>query len=210
MLSKPILACPHCGTHFRQIKAQKFCKPSCRKAHHYHQKAKFKHGEPVGTEKACAECGAHFVKRHKRQHYCGSCSEMSREGTLPAYRDWNRRYMAKYQRERRASSPQWTIHSRMSAGIKNSLRDGKCGRSWETLVGFTVSALMLHLERQFLPGMTWGNRGDWHVDHIRPLCSFTFQTPEDPQFREAWALTNLQPLWAADNIRKGGRVVLLP
>lgn len=64
---------------------------------------------------------------------------------------------------------------------------------------------MAHLERQFLPGMTWENRGEWHIDHIRPLCSFQFQTPDCPQFREAWALTNLQPLWAQDNLKKGGR-----
>lgn len=93
----------------------------------------------------------------------------------------------------------------MTANVNNSLREGKGGRSWERLLGFTLADLMAHLEAQFLPGMTWDNRGEWHIDHIRPLCSFSFQTPDDPQFREAWALTNLQPLWAADNLRKGGR-----
>src|SRR3546814_9626669 len=65
------------------------------------------------------------------------------------------------------------------------------------------------LERQFLPGMSWDNRGEWHIDHIRPLCAFEFTSPDDPQFREAWALTNLRPLWARDNLRKGGRLDLL-
>src|SRR3546814_14803337 len=73
----------------------------------------------------------------------------------------------------------------MSAGVKSSLGDGKNGRSWETLVGYTVADLMAHLERQFLPGMSWDNRGEWHIDHIRPLCSFEFTSPDDPQFREA-------------------------
>src|SRR3546814_9720873 len=80
----------------------------------------------------------------------------------------------------------------MSAGVKSSLGDGKNGRSWETLVGYTVADLMAHLERQFLPGMSWDNRGEWHIDHIRPLCSFEFTSLDDPQFREAWALTNLR------------------
>src|SRR3546814_5744253 len=86
---------------------------------------------------------------------------------------------------------------------------GKNGRSWETLGGYTVADLMAHLERQFLPGMSWDNRGQLHIDHIRPLCSFEFTSPDDPQFREAWALTNLRPLWARDNLRKGGRLDLL-
>ena len=64
---------------------------------------------------------------------------------------------------------------------------------------------MTHLERQFLPGMTWGNRGEWHIDHIVPLASFTFTSPDDPEFRAAWALTNLRPLWAKDNIRKSAK-----
>ena len=93
----------------------------------------------------------------------------------------------------------------MSSGIRQSLVFGKQGWHWETLVGYTVIDLMAHLEAKFLPGMSWDNRREWHIDHIRPLCSFQFQTPDDPQFREAWALANLQPLWAADNLKKGGR-----
>src|SRR3546814_6097044 len=76
----------------------------------------------------------------------------------------------KCRQKRWSSDPQWTINRRMSAGVKSSLGDGKNGRSWETLVGYTVADLMAHLERQFLPGMSWDNRGEWHIDHIRPLC----------------------------------------
>jgi len=108
-------------------------------------------------------------------------------------------------RSKRKSNPAFTINERMSASVRQSLLLGKQGWRWERLVGFTLADLMAHLEAQFLPGMSWDNRGEWHIDHIRPLCSFDFQTPDDPQFREAWALTNLQPLWAIDNIRKGGR-----
>src|SRR3546814_3330220 len=59
-----------------------------------------------------------------------------------------------------------------------SLGDGKNGRSWEILVGYTVADLMAHLERQFLPGMSWDNRGEWHIDHIRPLCRSEEHTSE--------------------------------
>src|SRR3546814_10048475 len=68
----------------------------------------------------------------------------------------------KCRHKRWSSDPQWTINRRMSAEVKSSLGDGKNGRSWETLVGYTVADLMAHLEGQFLPGMSWDNRGEWH------------------------------------------------
>lgn len=113
--------------------------------------------------------------------------------------------MAAYGKRRRAIDPAFAIKCRMTANINNSLREGKGGRSWERLLGYSLADLMAHLERQFLPGMNWGNRSGWHIDHIRPVSSFNFQTVEDPEFFECWALTNLQPLWAVDNLKKGGR-----
>lgn len=163
----------------------------------------------IGTEFDCQHCGSKFAKAHKRQRYCQPCSDLSTANKLPASVEWNRNYQREYQKRLRERDPVVAISSRMSANIKNSLRDGKDGRRWESLVGFTLSDLMAHLEAQFLPGMTWANRGEWHIDHIRPLCSFQFETPDDPQFREAWALTNLRPLWARDNLRKGGRLDFL-
>jgi 5-methylcytosine-specific restriction endonuclease McrA len=79
---------------------------------------------------------------------------------------------------------------------------GKGGRSTEELIGYTVSDLRDHIERQFLRGMTWDNYGEWHIDHIVPLSSFTITGPDDPELRRAWALTNLRPLWATENLQK--------
>jgi hypothetical protein len=105
----------------------------------------------------------------------------------------------------RLTSPSYRINDTLKVQIRQSLRGEKRGRSWESLVGYTLADLIAHLQSKLLPGMTLNNHGEWHIDHIRPLCSFQFQTPDDPQFREAWALTNLQPLWAVDNLKKGGR-----
>jgi hypothetical protein len=88
-------------------------------------------------------------------------------------------------------------------GTYNALRANKAGRSWESLVGYTLYDLKRHLEARFLPGMSWENYGAWHIDHIRPRASFTYTSPEDDAFKQCWALDNLQPLWAEDNIRKG-------
>jgi hypothetical protein len=71
------------------------------------------------------------------------------------------------------------------------------------LIGCTVPDLMSHIEARFAEGMTWENHGryGWHIDHIRPCASFDLTDPE--QQRQCFHYTNLQPLWAADNIRKG-------
>lgn len=66
---------------------------------------------------------------------------------------------------------------------------------------------MSHLERLFLPGMTWENYGKngWHIDHKMPKNLFSYDTTDDSQFKECWSLSNLQPLWWRDNISKGAK-----
>jgi hypothetical protein len=61
--------------------------------------------------------------------------------------------------------------------------------------------LRAHLEAQFVPGMTWANHGAWHVDHIRPCASFNLEDPAEQ--RVCFHFSNLQPLWAQDNLAKG-------
>lgn len=159
----------------------------------------------IGASETCQHCGDVFIRQHRRQFYCASCSELSAKSALPDARRVQNEYQKARNKRRRTENPAVAIRERMSAGVRNSLRDGKGGRSWEALAGYTVTELMTHLERQFLPGMTWGNRGEWHIDHIVPLASFNFSSPEDLEFRAAWALTNLRPLWAKDNIRKSAK-----
>ena len=110
---------------------------------------------------------------------------------------------AKEMRERRAKNPRMRVDDRVSAMIRQALRARKGGRKWESLVGYSLSDLMAHLEKNFTDGMSWENIGDWHIDHIRPRVSFVFSSPEDAQFKECWSLNNLQPLWAQENLRKG-------
>jgi len=64
---------------------------------------------------------------------------------------------------------------------------------------------MTHLEGLFKPGMSWANHGAWHIDHIRPRSAFTYSSPTDRDFADCWALSNLQPLWAEENLRKAAK-----
>jgi hypothetical protein len=69
----------------------------------------------------------------------------------------------------------------------------------------TNLAFKLHIEQQFVDGMTWDNWGEWHLDHIRPLASFNLVDRD--QFLTACHYSNYQPLWATDNLIKGAQFI---
>jgi hypothetical protein len=74
-----------------------------------------------------------------------------------------------------------------------------------TIVGCTPAELKIHLEKQFKPGMTWWNHTPkgWHIDHIIPLASA--ETLEETEKLAHY--TNLQPMWAKDNIKKSNKII---
>lgn len=69
------------------------------------------------------------------------------------------------------------------------------------LLGYSAKELKEHLESQFQDGMSWDNYGEWEIDHINPITSFSSDTPQ----HIVNSLSNLQPLWKLDNIRKGNK-----
>ena len=75
-------------------------------------------------------------------------------------------------------------------------------------LGYTVKDLKQHLEKQFDSKMSWDNYGSyWHIDHIVPDSWFTYESEQDEQFKQAWALSNLQPLSKVENLKKGNRYI---
>jgi hypothetical protein len=104
--------------------------------------------------------------------------------------------------------PAFKINRWTRSALRNELRRKRRRLSRTALekrLGYVVDELRSHLEGQFADGMNWANHGEWHIDHIRPLSSFKITSFRCRDFREAWAISNLQPLWAADNLRKGAR-----
>jgi len=93
------------------------------------------------------------------------------------------------------------LHRRMSAAIKAQ----KVSVRYELDLGCTAAEFKAHIERQFTEGMSWANKAEWQLDHIKPIAAFDLSDPE--QFRAACHYTNMQPLWAADNRRKGATYV---
>ena len=124
--------------------------------------------------------------------------------------DGRRQESLKKYREKIKKDPQWVIDHRMSTAIRIALIDGKNGRSWEELVGYTREDLKLHLESLFTDGMTWEKflNSEIHIDHIIPKSYFIYSSYEDEEFKKCWALSNLQPLWAKDNLAKSNKILL--
>lgn len=100
---------------------------------------------------------------------------------------------------RRRSDPVNRIFDTFSRRFRHVMAG--TARSSVKALGYTSEELRSHIEAQFEPGMSWENYGEWHVDHKRPVSSF--KLPE--QMLECWALSNLRPLWAPENLKKHAR-----
>jgi hypothetical protein len=110
--------------------------------------------------------------------------------------------------QKRYEDPMKKLNYLIRGGIIGSITKGtKDNRHWETLVDFSFDQLKVHIEKQFLPGMFWGNHGEWHIDHKIPLAAMCFTSPEDKEFKNAWSLKNLQPLWANKNLQKSRKIL---
>lgn len=123
------------------------------------------------------------------------------------YQETRRAYNRKFQREKRATDMQFAMVKRLRDRLACVLRT-KDARAYKagsvlSLMGCSKAQLVAHIESQFLPGMSWENRSEWHIDHIIPCSHFDMADPE--QQRIAFHYTNLRPLWATANISKGDR-----
>jgi len=114
----------------------------------------------------------------------------------------------KNDRKRRQIDSKYRLTRNIKCLIYNSLKSNKNGRHWEDLVGYKLKDFMKRLQKQFVDGMTWGNygKGGWVIDHKIPVSAFNFTKPEHRDFKRCWALKNLQPMWAIDNLEKRAKL----
>ena len=111
-------------------------------------------------------------------------------------------------KERRAHHK--SAEARLVSNIKRRIDDGLNGERKAAaiivLLGLAkeddpIKFLWLHLKTKFKEGMTIKNYGDWHVDHIKPCASFDLTDAKQQML--CFNYTNLQPLWAKENLQKG-------
>jgi len=114
--------------------------------------------------------------------------------------------LAAYMRHKRQSDPAFAIADRLRRRINGLIAKSSASKAGGLVEvsGCTLAELVIHIERQFLPGMSWANRRLWHIDHIIP-CS-AFDLTDESQQRVAFHFTNLRPIWAEQNHRKHGKI----
>lgn len=109
-------------------------------------------------------------------------------------------------RERYSSDINYKIATNLRNRIKSALRRKSNKSKSSTLLGCSIQELKLHLESKFKQGMSWDNynyRG-WHIDHIKPCASFDLTKLEEQ--KKCFHYTNMQPLWAFENLSKGAKL----
>jgi hypothetical protein len=164
----------------------------------------------------CSTCFTEFIRTGGNQKYCPSCSKQRRKTWLRTAQQTlrnNRDAVAKVQlriqirlweRMYKRTHPEVRlVHSLRNRLVKVLHGVGKSA-STVALLGCSRQELKQHLEKQFQDGMTWDNYGAWHIDHRLPCASFDLS--DQAQQKICFHYTNLQPLWAKDNLRKGARV----
>lgn len=150
-----------------------------------------------------------YFKRYREEnpHRCKEWREKNRA----KQRSWDSEYrksnkekiqanQAAY-RKRHENDPEFRLKKNLRERVRVALKGLTKGASIMNLTGCTVQELKTHIEKQFQVGMSWDNYGTWHVDHIKPCALFNLSTFKAQL--ECFHYTNLQPLWALENISKG-------
>ncbi len=162
--------------------------------------------------------------KHKQKHFAKSAKwarnkrqsdEAFREKRNAANREWQRnnrekmrRYYTERSAERRRTDVRYRIMNSVRRRVLSALKGQAKSASVSAMLGAPLDSVRQHIEGLFKPGMSWSNWGrgwsgarEWHLDHIRPLASFELSDPA--QLALACHYTNLQPLWAEENLSKG-------
>jgi hypothetical protein len=117
-----------------------------------------------------------------------------------------KRVRSKTRRQKWASDENYRLHQVLRNRTNRALRLKSYKKSAPVLelLGCPLDVARRHIEAQFAEGMSWENSSEWHIDHIRPCASFDLSDPV--QQRECFHYSNLQPLWAQENLRKGAKL----
>lgn len=110
-------------------------------------------------------------------------------------------YHKKYIKEKRKTDSLFrikcSIRGRMNSFVKNK------NKNTLEYLGLPLKEYKIYLSKMFDANMNWNNYGDWHIDHIIPLCS----AKNEEELIRLFHYTNTQPLWAIDNLKKGDKLL---
>jgi hypothetical protein len=116
-----------------------------------------------------------------------------------------RKQQRDYNRNKRASDPLFLLKGRLKTRIAAIFRRRKTSKKNNTfeILGCNWAEIKRHIEAKFVDGMSWENRDQWHIDHIIPLAS----AKTEERLLELCHHSNLQPLWASENMSKGSKIL---
>ena len=151
-------------------------------------------------EKVCDECGKIIKTKYYNQIWC--CDICKKEGRIKyndGYRKthkarWNELAMKRHNRY--MHKPLYVLRRRCRIRLNDILNSKN--KSTPKYLGCSIDELKKHLESKFKEGMSWENMGEWHIDHIIPLCSAT----DEEEIYRLCRYRNLQPLWRWENSKK--------
>lgn len=172
-------------------KVFKVCSKTVFRVLHFQQCSPYP--EHLTREESIAKYNENHPNRHKEYYYKN--------------KDIINKKASERQKRKRAENPQYRLKANLRSRISHAIR-GKGGyksANTEKLLGCTISELRDYLESKFQDGMTWDNYGKWHIDHIIPCDAFDLTIKEEQE--KCFHYTNLQPLWAKDNIAKSNKVL---
>jgi len=131
----------------------------------------------------------------------------NRESCLAKMNKWqheNREWFNTYEKNKRSTNIEHRLTKSLRDRLYKAIVRGYKFKSALHLVGCSVKELKTYLENKFTDGMTWDNYGLWHIDHIKPCVSFDLSIKEEQE--KCFHYSNLQPLWAVDNFKKGKKI----
>lgn len=153
----------------------------------------------------CKDCKKLYYK-YNIDNYENNKEVIKNRSILYYYnnRDKKIEYQNKYSNQRIKTDELFKLLITLRKRIRQIYKNKKFIRlSSKILIGEELEFVKIYLENQFTDSMNWNNHGKWHIDHIIPLSSAN----TEEELIKLCHYSNLQPLWAKDNLSKGNKIL---
>ena len=180
------------------------CQEAFPATNEYFHKSK---GGKFGCRNQCKKCVANTTDREARKKYHSQYYQKNKTKVIKRQLEYiknNRDKVNKRHNDKYYSDINYKMKHNLKRRMNNAIKGHFKDCSTLKLLGCDLETVRKHLESKFTEGMNWNNYGRWHIDHIMPCASFDLSDPE--QQRKCFHYTNLQPLWAEDNMKNGDKV----
>ena len=160
--------------------------------------------------KRCSKCKedkpleAYGNLKRGKDGKCSYCKQCAKKGyDKYVQKNWKSiNEKIKSKRKEYREDPLYRLREGLREHVRRYIVDKK-SKHTEDILGASFDNVRQHIEKQFVEGMSWNNYGEWHIDHIIPLSSGA----KREEYIKLNHYTNLQPLWAKDNLSKGAKIV---